>query len=481
MNWRRLMVKALIGAAACMVLLGLTVGACAAKDYSAIIRSVYSQLLASRGNSYNGWCGQYVLDQLSANGIGYVTNGGSCNGNQIYYSIVDGAKTSGGYTQVKFGGNNALYDIVNRYGSTVENIVVSFTHQSGHSDSNPGAGHTNFLYAIVDGNIYFSESYGGYGYKEGDPQVLSIGQYMSRYNNSYGNIIGAVVYEPAACIQLWGIEENSEWSGNAKLRAKRTDNDSNHYAIFYIDDVPITGHINSDDNGFFNVTIDTTNYNDGTHQLSIYYANTQSGSWDVRNIVFKNIIKLQNVEEGSVWGGDATFIAKRFDNDDNHYAIFYLDDVPITGHISADANGYFRRTLNTTEYPNGHHQLSIYYACTSHGGWDVRQIEFYNEDEKTMSTPDFILPASLTVIEEGAFEGLSMTVVQCPEGLKEIGADAFRNCARLKEIYIPASVTFIDGGALEGCAEDLTIFGHAGSVAEAYANLNGIEFVETED
>jgi hypothetical protein len=104
-----------------------------------------------------------VLDQLNGNGIGYVTNGGSCNGNQIYYSMVDGAKTSGGYTQVKYGGNNALYDIVNRYGTTVENIVVSFTHRSGHSDSNPGAGHTNFLYAIVDGNIYFSERYDGYG------------------------------------------------------------------------------------------------------------------------------------------------------------------------------------------------------------------------------------------------------------------------------------------------------------------------------
>ncbi len=277
-------------------------------------------------------------------------------------------------------------------------------------------------------------------------------------------------------IQLWGIEENSEWNGTIKLWAKRFDDDINHYAVFYLDDVAVTGYLASDSGGFFSVSIDTKKYNDGIHKLSIYYANTAAGKWDIRNIVFKNIIEIQGVDEGSVWSGTVAFKAKRFNNDNNHYAIFYLDDVAITGYISADENGCFTKEIDTTQYENGDHQLSIYYACTDYGGWDVKQIVFDNSSRE-MNTPDFILPASLKVIDEEAFYGLPMTVVMCPEGLEEIMANAFMNCVNLKEIYIPDSVTFIDGGVFDGCSSDLTIFGHAGKLAEAYAELNRIQFV----
>ena len=94
-----------------------------------------------------------------------------------------------------------------------------------------------------------------------------------------------------------------------------------------------------------------------------------------------------------------------------------------------------------------------------------------------MQSPDFTLPVSLKVIPDEAFAGASMTVVKCPEGLEEIGEDAFKGCAGLREIYIPDSVTSIGGGAFDGCAADLVIFGHADSVAQAHAKLNGIGFV----
>ena len=98
-----------------------------------------------------------------------------------------------------------------------------------------------------------------------------------------------------------------------------------------------------------------------------------------------------------------------------------------------------------------------------------------------MLDPDFILPASLKVIDEEAFAGAAMTVVLCPEGLEEICADAFKGCSQLKEIYIPDSVEFIDGGAFDGCASDLTIFGYNNTVAQVFARINNIAFVEVTD
>ena len=98
-----------------------------------------------------------------------------------------------------------------------------------------------------------------------------------------------------------------------------------------------------------------------------------------------------------------------------------------------------------------------------------------------MQTPDFILPAALTVIEENAFSGLSMTVVMLPEGLEEIGAYAFKDCSELTEIYIPDSVISMDNDIFQNCSSELTIFGHTGKMGEAYANLYGIEFVALAD
>ena len=97
-----------------------------------------------------------------------------------------------------------------------------------------------------------------------------------------------------------------------------------------------------------------------------------------------------------------------------------------------------------------------------------------------MGEPDFFLPEFLKTIDESAFAGASMTAVQCPEELRAIGARAFRDCARLKEIYIPAAVTSMGKDVFAGCPSDLTIFGHKNSAAEAYAAKYQIRFVAVE-
>ncbi len=183
----------------------------------------------------------------------------------------------------------------------------------------------------------------------------------------------------SASVQLWGIYENDTFSGQAKFWAKRGDSDPNHYAIWYMDDVPLTGHTNSDSSGFFSVNVDTTKYSNGTHQLSIYYANTGAGYWDVRHINISNPILLWGIYENDTFSGQVQLRAKREDSDPNHYAIWYMDDVPLTGHTNSDSNGFFSVNIDTTKYSNGMHQLSIHYVNTGADYWDVRHININND------------------------------------------------------------------------------------------------------
>ena len=63
-----------------------------------------------------------------------------------------------------------------------------------------------------------------------------------------------------------------------------------------------------------------------------------------------------------------------------------------------------------------------------------------------------------------------------PENVTEIGDQAFRDCGKLKYIFVPASVRSIGWMAFADCP-DLTIHTPAGSYAETYAKENNILFV----
>lgn len=53
------------------------------------------------------------------------------------------------------------------------------------------------------------------------------------------------------------------------------------------------------------------------------------------------------------------------------------------------------------------------------------------------------LTFDVTKIGKGAFEGCSMTSITIPEGVVEVGYEAFKDCPRLKTVNIPASVNNI--------------------------------------
>ena len=78
------------------------------------------------------------------------------------------------------------------------------------------------------------------------------------------------------------------------------------------------------------------------------------------------------------------------------------------------------------------------------------------------------LPASLTLIEESAFEGIAAQRVEISENVVSIGKRAFADSKSLREIVIPATVLKVDDLALEGC-ENVTVYGAAGSEADGSA------------
>lgn len=87
--------------------------------------------------------------------------------------------------------------------------------------------------------------------------------------------------------------------------------------------------------------------------------------------------------------------------------------------------------------------------------------------------PDMVLPEMLKTVDEEAFLGARFRSVELPEGMTKIGARAFKNCSRLEQIMIPASVTVIAEDAFEGVS-GFVIFCPEGSAAEAYAKAHNI-------
>ena len=151
--------------------------------------------LSGRSSFYE-WCTEYVKYQLLALGITSTADKDiRGNGTQMYY-YVDPGTTSTGYKKIKYEGSNCIYEIIADHpGMNVYNILVSWWHGYRMTDSNPGNGHVMFIHAIIDGYIYYSESYKtGDGILEGQPRISSIEKFYSIYNDYYGHAVGAVLF-----------------------------------------------------------------------------------------------------------------------------------------------------------------------------------------------------------------------------------------------------------------------------------------------
>ena len=97
-----------------------------------------------------------------------------------------------------------------------------------------------------------------------------------------------------------------------------------------------------------------------------------------------------------------------------------------------------------------------------------------------VSEPYLCLPASLTAIEESAFEGSADTAfVSAQSSLSSIGRNAFKDCPELIVMQLPKNCA-IDDDAFSGSTDLRTVIAPAGGTTEAWCQANNVAFLSAE-
>ncbi|MCQ2353911.1 MAG: SH3 domain-containing protein [Clostridia bacterium] len=164
------------------------------------IMSTYSASLKRSGRrSFDGYCASYVNNQLVVLGVNKSLIGG--NGKDEFDIYKNMKTTSGGYTVHAY--SAASYDIrsaltvITSTCNVVTNVLVGFERTATRSGS--VYGHVFLIHAIIDGYIYYSESFsvtvGGVTYAEGVPIKCTIDQLAAKYNTSFYQFEGIIWFE----------------------------------------------------------------------------------------------------------------------------------------------------------------------------------------------------------------------------------------------------------------------------------------------
>lgn len=136
---------------------------------------------------FNGRCSTMVNCSAVVLGIQNIRYNG--DGRDVYDVYADMSRTDCGYDVAQYPSGeydleSALNAISENGTRDVYNIVVGF--ESGRTGSSSAYGHAMFIHGIVDGQVYFSESYGlyleGNYYSEGEPIVCTIAEFANYYN-----------------------------------------------------------------------------------------------------------------------------------------------------------------------------------------------------------------------------------------------------------------------------------------------------------
>lgn len=151
------------------------------------IKTLYRQTLRASGKtSLHGYCGTMVNWQLYLLGITSTVIGNDGNTEYDYYSVQK--YSSGGYrirpySALDYTLEEALNAITYNGTRDVYNLVVGFDRTS--TTAGRRYGHTLMIHAILDGMVYFSESFAlnfnGRYYPEGAPIVCTIADFADYY------------------------------------------------------------------------------------------------------------------------------------------------------------------------------------------------------------------------------------------------------------------------------------------------------------
>lgn len=160
-----------------------------AERISALVTSTYKQALKKTGrSSFHGWCGAAVDWQMRI--LGITTEVVGNDGNDQYDYFKKQEYTSGGYKVTAYAAKKydleaALNAITNNGTENAYNIMVGF--QRTNTSAGRKYGHAVFIYGIIDGMVYFTESFGinvgGKYYAEGKCIAATITQFAKAYNS----------------------------------------------------------------------------------------------------------------------------------------------------------------------------------------------------------------------------------------------------------------------------------------------------------
>ena len=166
---------------------------------SKLVTSTYKKALRRTGrSSFHGWCGAAVDWQMQL--LGITTKVVGSNGCDKYDQYRKMDYTSGGYSVTaypasRYGLEEALNAITKNGTVDVYNIMVGF--QWTNTAAGRKYGHATFIYAIIDGIVYFNESFGmkfnGKYYAEGKCITGTIEQFAKSYN-SWAKLDGVIYF-----------------------------------------------------------------------------------------------------------------------------------------------------------------------------------------------------------------------------------------------------------------------------------------------
>lgn len=170
-------------------------------------RRSYTSSLASYGkSSFYGYCATLVAYQLRYNGITKYAE--LCNGNEMYDRYKNKTRSAGGYYIHPYSAKEysleETLNVISENGSKdVYNILVGF--QWTNTAAGGKYGHTVFINGIVDGTVYFTESFDSATIgKEGTVGQVSIAKFAKMYG-SWTRYEGCIYFtkDYAESLQRW--------------------------------------------------------------------------------------------------------------------------------------------------------------------------------------------------------------------------------------------------------------------------------------